>query len=82
MKREIPLGLSVYLDLVRFGAASVVFFFMLSGFVISHAALPFFGLLLLGVVGMGELTERRTNWYRSLLAPLFAGRRGAVPVGR
>jgi hypothetical protein len=32
MKREIPLGLSVYLDLVRFGA------------------------------GMGELTERRTNW--------------------
>jgi peptidoglycan/LPS O-acetylase OafA/YrhL len=47
-----------------------------------HAALPFFGLLLLGVVGMGELTERRTNWYRSLFAPLFAGRRGAVPVGR
>jgi peptidoglycan/LPS O-acetylase OafA/YrhL len=47
-----------------------------------HAALPFFGLLLLGVAGMGELTERRTNWYRSLLAPLFAGRRGAVPAGR
>jgi hypothetical protein len=47
-----------------------------------HAAVPFFGLLLLGVMGMGELTERRTKWYRSLLAPLFAGRRGAVPVVR
>jgi peptidoglycan/LPS O-acetylase OafA/YrhL len=44
-----------------------------------HAALPFCGLLLLGVVGMGELTERRTKWYRSLLAPLFAGPR-AVPA--
>jgi peptidoglycan/LPS O-acetylase OafA/YrhL len=68
MKREIPLGLSVYLDLVRFGAASVVVlshlwvlafpahplpwpghsavvvFFVLSGFVISHAARPELGL--------------------------------------
>lgn len=38
-----------------------------------HVALPFFGLLLPGVVGMGELTERRTAWYRSQLAPMFAG---------
>jgi peptidoglycan/LPS O-acetylase OafA/YrhL len=43
-----------------------------------HTALPFFALLLFGVVGMGELTERRTKWYRSLLAPLFAGRPPAV----
>ena len=47
-----------------------------------HAAVPFFGLLLLGIVGMGELTERRTTWYRSLLAPLFAGARGGVPAAR
>jgi hypothetical protein len=53
-----------------------------------HAALPFFGLLLLGVVGLGELTERRTAWYRSQLAPLFAGafdaprvERPAAPLG-
>jgi peptidoglycan/LPS O-acetylase OafA/YrhL len=45
-----------------------------------HAALPFVGLLLLGVVGMGELTERRTKWYRSLLAPLFAGMSDERPV--
>lgn len=43
-----------------------------------HAAPAFVGLLLLGVVGMGELTERRTKWYRDLLAPLFAGRPQAV----
>jgi peptidoglycan/LPS O-acetylase OafA/YrhL len=68
MKREIPNGLSVYLDLVRLGAAlvvllthvwplivpqrplpwpghsAVVVFFVLSGFVISHAARPELGL--------------------------------------
>jgi peptidoglycan/LPS O-acetylase OafA/YrhL len=47
-----------------------------------HAALPFFGLLLLGVVGMGELTERRTAWYRSQLAPLFARALDAPRVER
>jgi hypothetical protein len=45
-----------------------------------HAAPAFAGLLLLGVVGMGELTERRTKWYRSLLAPLFAGRPRTAPA--
>jgi peptidoglycan/LPS O-acetylase OafA/YrhL len=68
MKREIPHGLSVYLDLVRLAAAlavllthvwpllfphrplpwpghsAVVVFFVLSGFVISHAARPDLGL--------------------------------------
>jgi peptidoglycan/LPS O-acetylase OafA/YrhL len=32
----------------------------------------FTGLLLAGIVVMGELTERRTQWYRKVLAPLFA----------
>ena len=68
MKRAIPRGLSVYLDLMRFGAASivvlshlwvlvvpghplpwpghaaVVVFFVLSGYVIAHAARPELGL--------------------------------------
>lgn len=68
MKRDIPPGLSVYLDVLRFGAAavvvlshvwslavpgmplpwpghaSVVVFFVLSGFVIAHAARPELGL--------------------------------------
>jgi len=41
----------------------------------------FIGLLLAGIVVMGELTERRTQWYRKVLAPLFtparAGRAAA-----
>jgi peptidoglycan/LPS O-acetylase OafA/YrhL len=68
MKRDIPRGLSIYLDLVRIGAAivvvlshvwslavpalplpwpghaSVIVFFVLSGFVITHAARPGLGL--------------------------------------
>lgn len=36
-----------------------------------HSGPLFAVLLLVGVVGMGELTERRTGWYRTLLAPLF-----------
>lgn len=47
-----------------------------------QAALPFCGLLLLGVVGMGELTERRTKRYRSLLAPLFGVVRTPVSIQR
>lgn len=37
----------------------------------------FIGLLLAGIVVMGELTERRTQWYRKVLAPLFTPARPA-----
>ena len=46
-----------------------------------HAGPAFALLLLIGVVGMGELTERRTGWYRARLAPLFAHRPAPAHTG-
>jgi len=46
-----------------------------------HSAPGLFGMLLIGIVGMGELTERRTQWYRALLAPVFAHKPAPVPAG-
>jgi len=46
-----------------------------------HSGPAFVGLLLLGIVGMGELTERRTGWYRARLAPLFVRQPAPVRAG-
>lgn len=39
-----------------------------------HSPLAFFGLLMFGIFAMGELTERRTRWYRLVLTPLLSKR--------